>query len=130
MMSNRDRNRGFADAANANEGDKARSVQFSRDPENVVGAPDHSDQAGRQVGLRKTGDIRRAQILLTARARDRGHEAVAPPGRGGYIAGAVLAIGERLAQCGDVESQTAFFHGDVGPGSSQQVLFANDLVGV
>src|SRR5271167_1336226 len=96
MMSNRDRNRGFADATNANKGDKARSGQFSRDPENVVGAPDHSDQAGRQVGLRKTGDIRRAQILLVARPRDRGHEAVAPPGRGGYVAGAALTSASAL----------------------------------
>jgi hypothetical protein len=42
----------------------------------------------------------------------------------------MLAIAERLAQAGDVKPQAAFFYGDIGPDSCQQVLFADGLVGL
>ena len=59
VMSDRYRDRGFADAASADDRDKARSGQLSRKPENVIVAPDHSRQAAGQVGVRKTGGDRR-----------------------------------------------------------------------
>ena len=42
VMPDRYRDRGFADAAGADDGDKARSVQLSRQLENVVVPADHS----------------------------------------------------------------------------------------
>ncbi len=80
-MSDRDRNRGLANATGADDCDKARGVQPSRQLENVIVASDHSDQAAGQVGVRKT-DGRRKRFTLKnlapiARSRNRGHEAVA-----------------------------------------------------
>ena len=63
VMPNRDRNSGFADAPGADDGDKARCGQLSRQPEKVVVAPDHSHQATRQIGVWKTGGSRRVLIV-------------------------------------------------------------------
>jgi hypothetical protein len=74
--------------------------------------------------VRKTDGRRRKRftledLALIARSRNRGHEAVASPGQDRDVSRAVLAIAQRLAQVADVEPQTAFFHGGVGPDLSQ-----------
>jgi hypothetical protein len=115
-------------ASRADDCDEARRIQPGRQFENVIVAPDHSDQAAGQVGVRKIGSWRDQHAPLIARPRNRCHEAVAPPGQGRDISCAVLSIAERFAQTGDVKTQTAFFHGDVWPDLSQQIAFADDLV--
>jgi hypothetical protein len=124
MMSDSYRDRGLANATGADDCDKARGIQPSRQLENVIVASDHSDQAAGQVGVRKTDGRRRKRftlknLALIARSRNRGHEAIASPGQGRDVSRAVLAIAQRLAQVDDVEPQTAFFHGGVGPDLSQ-----------
>ena len=60
MMPDRDRDRGLADAAGADDGDKARSGQLSRQREDVVVPADHPAQAAGQIGVRKIGGERGA----------------------------------------------------------------------
>ena len=55
VMPNRHRNRRLADAAGADDGDKARSGQLSRQLENVVIPADHPAQAAGKIGVRKIG---------------------------------------------------------------------------
>ena len=128
MMSDRDRDRGFANAANADDGDKARSGQLSRELENVIVAPDHSRSSGR-AGWRaenwRQPSIAPCPDRSTVRS---GPRSSSPARQGGYVSCAVLSIAQRLAQAGDVKPQTAFFDGDVGPDPSQQIRFADDLV--
>ena len=124
MMSDRDRNRGLANATGADDRDKARGVQPGRQLENVIVASDHSGQAAGQVGVRKTDGRRRKRVTLEnlapiARSGNRGHEAVASPGQGRDVSRAVLSVAQRLTQVDDVETQTAFFHCHVGPDLSQ-----------
>ena len=128
LMPDRHRNRGLADAPGADDGDKARGGQLSRQPEKVVVAPDHARQAARQIGVWKTGSSRRVRLSGSGPG-DRRDEAIAPAGHGGDVARAVRPIAQRLAQAGDMKSQTAFFHRDVGPDPGQQIPFADDLIG-
>src|SRR6516165_4819359 len=126
-MADGHRNGGFADAASADNRDKAGRSHLRRYSENVLVAPDHADQTARQIGMGKaggarghgdrgTGDNRRGVI---ARPLYRGYEAVTPPSQGCDVSRAVLAVVERLAQAGDMEPQAAFFDGDVGPNFGQ-----------
>ena len=128
VMSDRDRNRGLADAAGADDGDKARSVQLSRQLENVVIPADHSAQAAGKIGVRKIGGNDRRIIARTARPRDRRDEAIAPPGKGRDVSRAILSIAQRLAEAGHVKPQAAFFDDDVGPDPRHQILLADDFV--
>ena len=108
VMSDRDRDRGLADAAGADDGDEARGGQLRRQLENVVVATDHPGQAAGQVGVRKAGDGRALDVRLAARSRDRRDEAIAPPGQCRDVPCAVLAVAERLAQAGDRETASCF----------------------
>jgi hypothetical protein len=128
IVRDRDGKRRLADAADADDRDEARGSQSSRESANVVGTADHPGQAARQVGVRKIGRWCRMSIAATARPRDRRHEAIAAPGQRRDVSGAVLPIAERLAQAGHVKSQAAFFDGDVGPDSGEQIPLADDLV--
>jgi hypothetical protein len=70
----------------------------------------------------------RRTIAPIDRPRDRGNEAVTPPGKRRDISSPIRSIAECLAQVGDVNPQTAFFHGDVGPDAGQQIPLAHNLV--
>ena len=68
MMSDRDRDRGLADAAGADDGDKARRGQLSRQPENVVVPADHPAQAAGQIGVREIARQRRGAVIARSRS--------------------------------------------------------------
>src|SRR5450432_585704 len=104
MMSDRHRHRSLANAARADDRDKAPGGELRREPENIVGSPDHTDQGARQVGVRKPVDKRRACARPIAWPRDRRDEAIATAREGGDISPAVLSLPQRLAHAGDVKS--------------------------
>jgi len=67
---------------------------------------------------------------LIARTRDRRDETVTATRQGRDVARAALAIAQRFAQARDMKAQAAFFDNDVRPDLRQQILLADDLVGL
>jgi hypothetical protein len=65
-----------------------------------------------------------------ARAGDRRDEAITAPSQRRDVARPILAVAQRLAQARDMKAQAAFFDDDVGPDLRQQLLLADDLVGL
>src|SRR5271155_3100975 len=55
MMSDRYRDRGLADAADADNADETGGGQLGRELEDVVAAPDHAHQSAGQISVRKAG---------------------------------------------------------------------------
>jgi hypothetical protein len=128
MMSDRYRNRGLADAAGADNGDEARSVQLSRQPEYVVIPADHSAQAAGKIRVRKNGGDDGRIVAPTAWPRDRCNEAIAPAGKSRDVSRAILTIAQRLAEAGQVKPQAVFFNDDVGPNPRDQLLLADEFI--
>ena len=128
VMSNGHRNRGLADAAGADDGDKARRGQLRRQLENVVIPADHSAQAVGKIGVRKIGGGGRSIFTRSCSPRDRRDEAIAPSRKSRDVSRAILSIAQRLAQARHVKPQAAFFNGDVGPDPRHQILLADDFI--
>ena len=128
MMGHRDRDRGLADPAGADDADKARSGDLLGQFEHVALAADHAIGAAGKNGVRKSSDNDRRDVLRTAGLRDRCDEAVAPPRQRGDVSGAVLSIPQRLAQIDHVKPQAAFLDDDVGPDFCDQIFLADDFV--
>ena len=129
MISCRDRDRGFADPAGADDADKARCGDLPGQLEDVVLPADHAIEAAGKIGVRKcSGNIRLGVVRTSARPRDRCDEAVTPPRKRGDVSGAVLAIPQRLAEVDHVESEAAFLDDNVGPDPRDQILLVDDFV--
>jgi hypothetical protein len=129
-MCNGDRDRRLADAACANDGDKARSRQVGRQLQDVVIPADDPAQAAGKIGVREIcsdGDSR-CCLGRAACTRDRRDEAVATSCESRDVARAILAIAQRLAEARHMKPQAAFFDGDIGPSPRHQVLLADDFI--
>src|SRR5882757_9876963 len=114
-MSHRNRDRGFADPAGADDADKARCGDLPGQLEDVALPADHTLEAAGKIGVRKSSGNARRVVSRTARPRDWRDEAVTPPRKRGDVSGATLSIPQRLAEVDHVKSQAAFLDDVVGP---------------
>src|SRR4051812_2661514 len=106
MMCNSYRDGRLTNTAGADDGDKARCSELSRQLENVVIPADHSAQAARKIGVRKMGGSGRRHIIAwTACPRDRCDEAIAPSCESRDVPRAIISVSQGLAEAGDVKPQ-------------------------
>jgi hypothetical protein len=120
--------RRLADAAGAGNRDEARGDELVGDRGDRILAPDHPLQAVRQLHGRQFQPRCGARSLRDICARDRRHEAITAAGERRDVAGAILAVAERLAKRCDVKAQIGLLDREAGPHQRHQVPFADDLV--
>jgi hypothetical protein len=68
-------------------------------------------------------------VLAIFKSDDRANEGIAPSLDVGDVAVAKLAVAKRLADCGDVDTEGALLHGDIGPDVIHEFLLRDDLTG-
>jgi hypothetical protein len=100
-----DGKRRLAHAASADDRDEACRKQLPRKQEGIIGPPDHSGQAARQIGMRKTRDALADVVASISRVGDMRDEAITASRQGGNVACTALSIAQCPAQAGDVEPQ-------------------------
>ena len=128
LVSDRHGDRGLADAAGPCNRDKARGEELVGDGGDRIVTPDHPLQPVRQLHGRQFRSRRGALGQRDIRLRNRRHEAITAAGQRRDVAGAVLAVAERLAERCDMKAQIGLFDREAGPHQRHQVPFADDLV--
>ena len=126
-MPDRDRDRGLADAAGADDGHEAMLRKFGCNLLDGFRSVQPSWRAGR-AGTEQDGRCRQT-VRAKVRHGQCSREAITSARDVDDIAGADGAITKGLAQCGDVEAQAAFVDIHIGPDLLDQLSLVHDLAG-
>ena len=120
----------LADASRADNRDEAVPRQLLGKRDDDVRTADHAGQRNRYVRLALVRCRRASRdVSLLPADGDGGDEAVASAGDVRDVAPARVAVAERPAKRGDVNSEARFLDEGVGPDARKQLLLADHLTG-
>jgi hypothetical protein len=123
------RDRGLADSSRADHCQKTSLGHVVREVVDHAGAADHPGEHSRQVVCPLCCRARGRRCALLMHSCNRRDEAVTAAGNIGDVAGAGLAVAQRLAERADVHLEIGLLDERARPDAREEILLADNLVG-